>query len=439
MSHFIIEQGDEVGKEISVPSSGIKFGRSPANDLVLAEESVMLFQGRFFFKSDGSLWVTDFSAAEKTTVGGEPIDEHALSVGELVEVGSTAFRVIGVKLGEDGSAVSEAPVVEKKADEEIDLGFKASEHAPKRKVAKDSDQKPHTMGHRLLQVAIVMLVMLVVALAAREIMDVKGPAVAPASKHAENISFAYECVRGNYKDIFRYSIELMPDGNATIEIDNLGNRHNTKTAVVSKEALDKLSRRIDGSGFFDISRNYVIDSPNGYTYYDLSIYCNGRFNHVIVLNKEMPEDLRRTISIVEKFIFDELEVSSTLLEDEETLIRKATEDFRLGKDFYSERDVKIGNLALAIVQYEEALDSLETLDLKPLLNEQIKMGLRDAKSEQELRYKDFKFNADRAVRLGDWREADRQLRILAELVPDRDDHRHDAIISMQLEVEEHLR
>ncbi len=80
MSHLIIEQGEAVGTEVSIPMAGMKFGRSPANDLVLKDESVMLFHGRFFFKSDGSLWVTDFGAGEKTTVGGLPIDEHQLKV-----------------------------------------------------------------------------------------------------------------------------------------------------------------------------------------------------------------------------------------------------------------------------------------------------------------------------------------------------------------------
>jgi hypothetical protein len=56
-----------------------------------------------------------------------------------------------------------------------------------------------------------------------------------------------------------------------------------------------------------------------------------------------------------------------------------------------------------------------------------------------MRYKDYKFNAERAMRLGDWREAEKQLRILAELIPDRNDERYEIISSKQLEVEEHLR
>ena len=74
MSHLSIEQGKEVGNEITVPTSGMKFGRSPANELVLEDDAAMLFHGRFFFKTDGTLWVTDVGAGEKNTVGGVPVD-----------------------------------------------------------------------------------------------------------------------------------------------------------------------------------------------------------------------------------------------------------------------------------------------------------------------------------------------------------------------------
>ena len=438
MSHLIIEQGKGIGTEITVPLAGMKFGRSPANDLVLEDESIMLFQGRFFFKSDGTLWATDFSAAEKTTIGGEPIDEVALSVGNLVEVGSYAFRVIGVKSTAEEPAPEAAPVEEE--DDSIDLGFQSSEPVRKQKAAKEpSEQKPHTFAHRILQVMIVLLVILVVALAVPEVMNLKGGKVIPKIEKEKQLAFTYECVRGNYKDIFRYYIELTPEGTATIDIDNLGNRHNTKSVDVSAESLDKLSRRLIGSGFFDINRNYVIEAPSSYEYYDIAVYCNGQFNNIKVLNKEMPQDFRRTISILEEFIFSELDIPSTLLEDEETLVRLAAESFKLGEARYSERDVKTGNLALSIKHYTEGLDYLETLDLKPDLHGRIKMGLAKAKSEQDVRYKDYKFNADRAIRLGDWREADQQLRVLSELIPDRDDHRHETIIAKQLEVEEHLR
>ncbi|MEE9367910.1 MAG: FHA domain-containing protein [Pontiella sp.] len=436
MSHLIIEQGTEVGKEIAVPAGGMKFGRSPANDLVLADDRVMLFQGRFFFKSDGSLWVTDFSAAEKTTVGGEPIDEYALKVGDLVEVGPTAFRVIATTLA--GDTPASKPTTDVAVDEDIDLGFKASKKTQSHKEKKERT-KTQSLVHRILQVLVILLVLLVIAIAAPELMRIKGTEVAPVVEQEKSLSFRYEFVRGSYKDIFRYYLELAPDGKVSIMIDNLGRRHINKSVDVSAEVLDTLSRRLKGSGFFEIDRDYVIRAPNAYESYNIAIYCNGRFNHVRVLNKEKPKDFEHTVSILEDFVFSQLDVPFTLLEDEDTLLRYAAESFKLGEESYSERDVRPGNLALAVKHYREAVVYLETLEPKPELYDRTKRGMERAASEQDTRYKEYKFNAERAMRLGDWREAEKQLRVLAELIPDRNDDRHETISSKQLEVEEHLR
>jgi hypothetical protein len=415
----------------------MKFGRSPANDLVLDDESVMLFQGRLFFKSDDALWITDFSAAEKTTVGGEPIDEYALSVGDLIEVGGTAFRVISIK--PDGEeAPAPAAAAKKATEEEIDLGFKSDKRQPQPKVKKERT-KAQSLVHRILQVLIVLLVLLVIAVAAPEILNQNSRNVSPAVEQEKSMSFTYESVRGSYKDIFRYHLELTPEGTATIQIDNLGSRHNTKSAEVSAEALETLSRRLSSSGFFDIERDYVATAPNAYVYSDVAIYCNGRFNQVRVLNREAPKDFEHTVAILEDFVFSVLDIPFTLLEDEETLLRFAADSFKLGEARFSERDVRPGNLAEAVKHYKEAVVYLESLDIKPELYERVKHGMAKAVAEQDTRYKDYKFNAERAMRLGDWREAEKQLRVLAELIPDRKDDRYEIISSKQLEVEEHLR
>ncbi len=437
MYHLIIEQGQEVGKEVAVPPSGMKFGRSPANDLVLADESVMLFQGRFFFKSDGALWVTDFSAADKTTVGGEPIDEHVLNVGDLVEVGLTAFRVIGTRRAEDKPSISETPSSDA-AEEEVDLGFKPSRRQRNTKEKKERT-KAQSLVQRVLQVAVFLLLLLVIAIAVPELMQLNGNGASSAVEQEKSLSFTYECVKGSQKNIFRYYLELTPEGGASIQIDDLNDRHITKSAEVSAEALETLSRRLVGSGFFEIDRDYVIRPSSTYDLYDIAIYCNGRFNQVRVLNREQPKDFEHTVSILEDFVFSELDVPFTLLEEPEALIRYAADSFKLGQARYSERDVQPGNLAEAVKHYRESMVYLETLEPKPSLYGQAKQGMARAKAEQDTRYKEYKFNAERAMRLGNWRAAETQLRILAELIPDRDDERYETISSKQLEVEEHLR
>lgn len=419
-----------------VPRTGIKFGRSPANDLVLDDEAVMLFQGRFFFKSDETLWITDFSVGEKARLDGEPIDEEQLKVGDLVEVGSSAFRVISTKL--EGSGV--APASGEPAQPEIDLGFKPVTPARKSKVGGGRGQERQgSPVFRLLQIVVIVLILLLVVVAATELLGSGNRSGARALKE-KGVAFAYECVRGTPDNIFRYSLELTRDGRASIEVDDCKSRHISKKANLSEADMENLSRRLAGSsGFFKLNNNREGQVPGKYELYDVALLLNGDFNHVRVLNRQLSADMQKTIAILEDFAFKALDVSFTLLEDDETLIRYARDAFQLGKDHYEERDSTYGNLAAAIKDLNEAINYLETLEPKPDPYEKIMELLEQARDEQDKRYKDYMFNVDRAMRLGDWVEAKRQLLVLAELIPDRADERYQTISSKQLEVENKLR
>jgi hypothetical protein len=433
MSHLIIEQGKDVGREIMIPQTGIKFGRSPANNLVLDDEVVMLFQGRFFFKSDGTLWITDFSVGEKARLDGEPIDEEQLKVGDLIEVGSSAFRVISTK--REGSGVVLAAGAS--AQDEIDLGFNPSKPFGRAPAAAREPAKHASPVYRLLQVAVIVLLLLLVVVGATELL---GAMDRSGGRKEKGIAFAYECVRGDADNIFRYSLELTSDGRASIEVDDCRSRHISKRAQLSAEDLENLSRRLAGSsGFFKINHSREGNVPGKYELYDVALTLDGDFNHVRVLNREMPADLRNTIDILEDFAFEALDVSFTLMEDDAALIRYAQDACRLGEESYAERDSAYGNLAKAIKRFNESITYLETMEPRPDPYDKAMDLLEQAKAEQEKRYKDYMFNVDRAMRLGDWTEAKRQLRVLAELVPDRSDERFEVISSKQLEVENKLR
>ncbi len=430
MSHLIIEQGNEVGTEVTVPPAGLKFGRSPANDLVLEDDAAMLFHGRLFFKSDGTLWVTDFGAGEKTTVGGIPVDEHALAVGDLVEVGNTAFRIIHTQMAEKDSA---SPV----EAEEVDLGFKSAAKAKRSSPAKERT-KSSALMHRVLQVAIVLLIILLLVVVLPEFIKLKTPESTPADV-PKNLTFVYEHVQGDWENIFRYQLELTEEGRVSIEVDDLRNRHISKSKLVDSKAIKTLSRRLEGSGFFEVEGHREAAARNRYKLYDIAVCRNGEFSHIRVLNRELPSEMRQTVSILEDFVFGALDIPFTFLEDPTVLINYAEIAFKLGEARLAERDVKQGNLAEAIKYYKEALVYIETLDPKPLFHPQAVEGLAKAVAEQEVRFKDYMFNVNRAIRLGDWSEASKNLRVLAELIPDRKDERHEVIRAKQLEVEDHLR
>ena len=56
-------------------------------------------------------------------------------------------------------------------------------------------------------------------------------------------------------------------------------------------------------------------------------------------------------------------------------------------------------------------------------------------AELEKRYRDQRFLADRAINLGDWATAQRELRVLCDLVPDAKDPRHAEASAKLLDVE----
>jgi|GEM_PF-4702939 len=456
MSHLIIEQGKEVGKEVEVPPAGIKFGRSPANDLVLDDEAVMLFHGRFFFKSDGSLWVTDFGAGEKTRVGGEPIDEHQLKAGDLVEVGTTAFRIINTlkksapapekalvgDSSDDGSNNKEPAEVtapeKDETDSEIDLGFKRQKKT-RRSVEKKVEHKPGSLTSRLLQVSVILLVLIVLMVVGPSLLELSKTNVSTIQQE-DSLSFTYERVLGTRQNIFRYQLGLDDAGVLSVKIDDLrSNRHQEESKQLSQGVLDQLSIQIESAGFFELSEDSAGVSEDTYNLYDLAIQRNHRFQQIRVLNDTPPPEIKRTAQIIEDYAVSELSISFTWLKEPEELLQLAESSFALAETRFAERDVRYANLPEAISHYKETILFLETIEPKPPLHFQATRNLDIANEVLDERYNDFLFKADQAIRLKDWQTAAKYLRILAELVPDRSDPRSDKISTKLLNVEQYLR
>jgi hypothetical protein len=420
MSHLIIEQGKEVGREVTVPPAGMKFGHSPANDLVLEDDAVMPFHGRFFFKSDGVLWVTDFGAANQTTVGGVPVDEKPLKVGDLVEVGHTAFRIINSSLEDTDEAPAEAG---------IDLGFKK----------KSTRHVKTSFAGRLLQLTVILMVLIALLVVGPAIRNLFRSDVSAEPKE-DMLVVCYERVVADTSNIFRYRLELTKDLEFSVEIDDLKhNRHVSKNKVIPKTMMLQLANGIDDAGFFDIGDDYSVDVPGQYHSMDVAITQNDRFHHVNVLNRTLPPAVDRVQDLLESFARSELGISFTWNMSAEELETLAKDAYALGQARYAERDVRYSNLAKAIKHYQEACLYLETIEPKPELFHLSRKGLEGAKAEQDLRYEEYMFQVEKAIRLKDWQTAARSLRILSDLISDRADERYDKINSVLLDVERRIK
>jgi pSer/pThr/pTyr-binding forkhead associated (FHA) protein len=440
MSHLIIEQGKDVGQEVSVPAAGMKFGRSPANDLVLDDDSAMLFHGRFFFKSDGSLWVTDFGAGEKTMVGGMPIDEYQLKTGDLVEVGATAFRIINTEQDSTAGQAAPAAATTQSAPDEIDLGFKGSKKVREPSAVEEKDPgKGGSLMHRLMQVLVSLLVLVVLLFVGPELMKIAQDD-APLVEQKQTLAISYERVQADTINIFRYHIEIDEKGNFTINIDDLKNkRHIQKQHQVSDTMMLQLSRSIDDAGFFQIDSDYAGTAQGKYDLYDLTVQRNRRYHHIKVLNRVPPQEIKRTVSVIEDFALSEVGIPFTFFKENAELMLYAEQAYELGAARFAERDVRHGNLAEAIKNFKEAMVYLETFEPKPALYSQAADGLLRANNDRSKRYEEYMFRADRSIRLREWGVARKHLQILSELVPEREDPRYEKISAKLLNVEQHLR
>lgn len=456
MSHLIVEKGKEVGREVVVPSAGMKFGRSPANDLMLDDDGVMPFHGRFFFKSDGSLWVTDFGAGERIQIGGREVHEQALQQGDLVTVSSYAFRVIGTELVDDAALEKAAPLKTqtKKASEdageaEVDLGFKhkhkssSSTSGSRKAAAKKGTEKSSSLASRLFQVLLIVLLVVVGIFVGPEVLKMTkktNAASSAAPLFGDKERLVYEHVEGNIQNVFRFYAELDQEGVLMVRIDDLNHdRHISRRKELSEAARLQLFSGIQDAGFFDVEMDLVGEVPNRYDLLDIAVINVDRVHQVKVLNRTLPIELRRAKEQIEDFVKSELGIAFTWNMTTEELSAMAKDAFKNATSRFMERDVRYSNLPDAISLYEEALLYMETMEPKPKLFKSVNVALETAIEEQDKQYEDYMFQAERAIRLRNWKEAARCLRILTELVPDREDERNAKVKSKLLTVERNLK
>lgn len=447
MAHLIIAKGDRQGQEFTITAGGMRVGRSESNDLVLDRGTLSQFHCRFFFKSDGSLWVTDFGSTNQTLVNGHSITEQRLDRGDSVDVGGVIFKVVDDRSPAPASEKSErapshtaekppAPAPQPKADGQsdgdssphYDLGFKREPSGGKRSLVL-------RLGWALATLVLIVLLALVIFKFAGSQGDVQTSA--PAPRPDLPLQIDYEKVEGDDSNIFRYALTL-EDGILSIRIDDIKNtRHIVREKEVAPELVADLRDRIDATEFFYLQPDYSGISPGIYELWDLSITIGRKTAHVRVFNRLEPNDFKEVREMVEEFGKTELGLAALALSPEK-LREMASDAYLLGRKNFEERQVRYENLWESIRQFKLAQWYLETIEPKPDFYRKAVTGLDQAERALDERYQDYIFRADRAVKLGDWEEAAKNLRIILRLIPDRNDERHSDAQKQLLSVERRL-
>lgn len=430
---LVIDDGPLKGRRYPVSSAGIKLGRSSQCDITIKDLLLSRSHCRFELRGD-ELWVIDLASANQTLVNDKAVDETRLTSNDLIKAGQTLLRV--EQTAGDGAEPPPAPPPATPSDVVIDLGFgKDDTHA--------APSKKSFLRPAIWTLAAVLILIIGTTL----ILEPGGKSGKQETKpstiqQAKTLQLEYEKVEAGTDNIFRYELSLSPDGVLAVKIDDLSgkNRHVRKEKKIDATRLSELASDIESSGFFSLEDAYTgfAAKPNTLNEWTMTVAIGKKAHTCRVVNRLEPETFKSLREMLETFSKNELGIWAIQFSTDK-LTALAKDALSVARKKYDERDVKYGNLSESIRSYREAVFYLDTVNPKPDFYSDIVDGVENAEGELAKRYEEQRFRADRAINLSDWAAADRELKILCELIPDRADSRHQEATRKLIDVESRLK
>ena len=434
---LFVKTGPLEGRRFTVTEAGIRLGRSVSCDISIPDPALSRNQCLFELR-EGKVWVTDLASANGTVVNEEELgtSSRELVVGDRIQAGDSELVLVGA-----GGDVP--PPADALTGETVDLGL-----SPQRSedgTSKAEGEKP-AKGSSLRLILWLVLVLVLGGPAAAILLmprdSVTGDRViARPLSPAKLWCVSYEKVEASTKGICRYAITVDADGNMAAELDDVpdSDRHVKKSAALSEKARAELDRIFSSSALFKLDREYSGPArPGELNRYAFRIARGNTVFSCLVENAPEPAAFRETRLALETFSQNELGIWAIQYSGEK-LTEMSQEARRTADAKWEERDVNYGNLAAALKLYDEAVMDLETVNPKPEDYGEL-IAKRDVvRAELERRYRDQRFEADRAVNMGDWERARSELRILCEMIPDHQDPRHAEASAKLVDVENRLK
>ncbi|MBR4170883.1 MAG: FHA domain-containing protein [Kiritimatiellae bacterium] len=439
MYRLIVVKGPNEGKSYEMNGTAMKLGRSSQCDIAL-DDPEMSRSHCYLEIRDGELWVADLGSANQTFVNGKAVDECALKNGDEILVGTTKLRVESDATDVPAGAISsgEEPVV--------DLGFEHGE---------EDAAAPKKNAFRPLIWAVCAILVLVLAamcifdpslIGLDSDADKKKVVIAPP-KVDKNLSIQYEKIEADTNNIFRFELTIRPSEEKQgteilrVQIDDLADsgRHIRKEKELSAAQIDELIGIVESSGFFGLEKAYSgFAKPNTLNSYSLLLTLGKKVYSCKVENHDEPEPFKALRQKLETYSKNELGIWAIQFSTDK-LMELATESRQIGLKKYTERDVTYGNLFESLRAYHDAIFYLDTVNPKPDIYPQLIDEFEQTKSELNKRYEDQRFLANRAINLKEWTTAVKELRIIMEMIPDREDARNKEAAQKLLDVENRIK
>ncbi len=407
--HIVVEQGEDTAREFAVPTEGARLGRSSKNDITLVDPMLSRHHCRLFFKEDG-LWITDLGSANETLLNGQPTLEAPLHCGDRITIGDTVLHVVRDDRAATGGAPTGTPV---------DLGLSGDSSVPGR---------PKRIGLAPLLTVLSVVVVVTLGIFIHKAINrppPPPPSIAVAAPDIDmSLTVDYEKVEASNENIFHYHLTITPDRMLSIAIDDLANNRTVReNKVVDESLLEGLAETLSESGFFDLDEEYKGVNPNILEQRTVAITIGRDTRRTRVVNRVEPDVFTVVRQKLEDFGRVELGLWAIQFSTEK-LLAMANDAYLLGKKLYAERHIALGNLSAAIKCFDEAEWYLETVEEKPDFYGDILASRTSSKEDLTHRYEEQNFQTKRAIQLREWATAASELRMLMELIPDREDARH---------------
>lgn len=421
-----IENGGLAGQTFEVKACGLRLGRSSSNDIHIPDEE--LSRNHCLFEPDGEsgIRVTDLASANGTIVNGKTLgaEPKVLKGGDLIEVGATTILVVGDR-------------PPPKAKSSIDLGLGKPEKDASAVARRRSPIAGILWGTLVVVGAVAIYLVLT---APRDVSDQAPSAIAEEEPQVREVH--YEKVEATLEGIFRYELTVTGDGMIRVALDDTHeNRHPViQPRRLGERAMKELNDILALKALREFDREYVGPDPDpqALTSWRLKVVYDSAARSVRIVNTQEPEAFRVIREKLEAFTKNELGIHA-IQYPRTKLIALAEESIAVGKAKWEDRDVQHGNLFAAAAAYQEAIFYLDTIDPKPDCIHTARQGLEASKAELEKRYRDQRFLADRAINLGQWESAQRELIVLLEMVPDRTDDRNREASAKLMDVERRVK
>ena len=423
---LMIMNGALAGRRFEVKSGGVRLGRSSSNDIPIPDEELSRNHCLFEPVGEAGIRVTDLASANGTLVNGTALKDNPVELkpGDVIEAGSSVISVIGDQPLPNAKGV------------DLGLGARAAESAP------SAVRRRSPLANALWVVAVLLVGFVIYLMLVTPPEPSEGAPIAIRDEAPVPQEVAYEKVEASQDGIFRYSLAVTPDGQIRVTLDDTKeNRHPTIPAQrLDDRARAELAEIVSLKALDGLEPEYLGLEPDvpALTSWRLRVVYSTGVRSVRVVNTQEPEEFRTIREKLEAFTKNELGIHA-IQYPRAKLVELAEESIALGKAKWEDRDVQHGNLFGSLTAFKEAIFYLETVDPKPDCIADARKGLEDATKELERRYGDQRFLADRAINLGQWEDAQRELQVLLEMVPDRGDDRNREASAKLIDVEKRMK